>query len=325
MKKRLFKKPVTLIYFYLILFPFVANSQNMNHSYLKQEFNLAGERSQQTQFYVMKSECINYALDGKRLSKDVYRLYLKWDPAKIAEKPGEEMTCVKFTVQFGDSAEVVIPALANWSYSFKDGIDAQNQVFGIDHSKFENLKYSNGNLIPTDKAYHVYNAFIDFHAFCNVFAERITEGKGIQDLKKIGQKIVHAAAFSEAPTHLGKNIIAGSFFKNGEITLEFKGLSAVNDRGCALIGFDSGESSFKMIVKPMPDFEVVAVGSSHYKGDIYKDLASNWVQKVTFNEIVVTEATMPMPPNKVNSVVERNVLIDSVSEEAILKFVSQIP
>ncbi len=75
-----------------------------------------------------------------------------------------------------------------------------------------------------------------------------------------------------------------------------------------------------MIINPMPDIKVVAVGSSHCQGDIYKDLASNWVQKVTFNEIVVTEATMPMPPNKVNSVVERNVLIRNVGEGEFLKY-----
>lgn len=284
MKKYAFTKSNIVIYFYFILFPFVAYSQTVEHSYLKQEFNLAAERSQETQFYMMKSECINYALDGKRLSKDVYRLYLKWDPAKIAGKTRYEMTVVKFTVQFGDGPEAAIPVLANWSYSYFDGIDAQNQVFGIDHSKFENLKDSKGNIIPTDKAYHVYNAFIDFHAFCNVFAEPTTEGNGIQDLKKIGQKIVHAAAFSEAPTHLGKNILAGSFFRNGEITLEFKGLTVANNRDCALIGFDSGQSSFKMIVKPMPDIEVVAVGSSHYKGDIYKDLVSNWELPTAFEK-----------------------------------------
>ena len=315
MKTKLCKKFIIFSHILSVLLPFVAFSQPGVNSALTQEFNLAAERSQEIQYYFLKSECINYALDGKRLSKDIYQLYLKWVPAKIAGKAGDEMTVVKFTVQFGDSVEVAIPVLVNWSYSFKDGIDKKNQVFGIDHSQFENLKDSNGNLIPTNKAYHVYNAFIDFHAFCIVFAEPAAEGKGIQDLKKIGQKIVHAAAFSEPPTHLGKNILAGSFFKNGEITLEFKGLSIANNRECALIGFDSGESSFKMIVKPMPDFEVVAVGSSHYKGDIYKDLVSNWVQKVTFDEIVVTEATIPTPPNKVNSVVERNVLIVNVSEE----------
>ena len=320
MKTKLFTKPNILIYFYFILVPLLAYSQSDINSFLSHEFNLAGEGSQETQFFVLTSECINYALDGKRLSKDFYKLFLKWVPTEDAKKDGDEFTCVKFTVQFGEAKEVTIPALANWSYLYHEGIDEKNQVFGIDHSKFENLKDSDNNPIATDKSYHVYNAFIDFHAFCNVFAEPMAEGNGIQDLKRIGQKIVHAAAFSEPPTHLGKNISAGSFFKNGEITLEFKGLSVANDRDCALIGFDSGESSFKMIVKPMPDFEVIAVGSSHYKGDIYKDLASNWVQKVTLNEIVVAEATMPMPPNKVNSVVERNLLIRNVSEGEFLKY-----
>lgn len=308
------------VLFFLILFSITARSQSKAVSCLKQEFDLAGKRSLETQLYLMKSECINYSLDGKRTGTDVYKLHLKWVRAKNAGQVDDKFTCVKFTVKFADAEEATIQALENWSYSFFDGIDEANQVFGIDHSKFENLKDSKGNLIPTNKAYHVYNAFIDFHAFCNVFAEPTAEGNGIQDLKKIGQKVVHAAAFSEAPTHLGKNNLDGSFFKNGEIILEFKGLSVANDRECTLIGFDSGESSFKMIVKPMPDFEVVAVGSSHYWGDIYKDLNSNWVQKVVLEEIVVAEATMPMPPNKVNSVVERNLVIQNVSEEEFLKF-----
>lgn len=320
MKEKIIIRLKIFVCFFIILFPLKALSQQNVNSLLKQEFNLAGERTQKTQYFFMKSECINYALNGKRLSKDICKIYLKWVPAKIAEQASDELTCVKFAVQFGDAPEVTIPSLENWSYSPNNGIDEKNQVFGIDHSKFENLKDINDNVIPTVKAYHVYNAFIDFHGFCNVFAEPTPDENGIQNLKKIGQKIVHAAAFSEAPTHLGKNILDGSFFKNGEITLEFKGLSFTNDRECTLIGFDSGESSFKMIVKPTPDFEVVAVGSSHYKGDIYKDLASNWVQKVTFDEIVITEATMPMPPNKVNAVVERNGVIRNVGEGELLNY-----
>lgn len=318
MRQKLIVLPVICIFLFLISIPSVTFSQKIDESCLRKEFNLAGKHSQQTQFYVMKSELINYALDGKRVSKDLYKLYLKWVPATIAQKDGDEFTCVRFTVQIGDAPEATIPALENWSYSLFPGIDEKNQVFGIDHSKFENLKYINSNAIPTDKTYQVFNAFVDFHSFCNVFPERTLEGKGVQDLAKIGQKIVHAAAFSEPPAHQGK-ISAGSFFKNGEITLEFKGLSAVNDRACALLGVDSGESSFKAIINLMPDVQVVAIGSSHYKGDIYKDLQSNWIQKVVFDEVVVTEATMPMPPNKVNSVVERNTVIRNVSETEFLK------
>jgi hypothetical protein len=70
-----------------------------------------------------------------------------------------------------------------------------------------------------------------------------------------------------------------------------------------------------MIMQPMPNMEIQAVGSSHYRGDIYKDLATNWVQKATMIETVVSETALPMPPNKINSVVERIILIRNVDEK----------
>ena len=285
-------------------------------SILGQEFDLAGEPAQESQYFMMESRLISYALDGKRIGTDIFRLQLKCVPAKIAGKEGDEYTCVRFTVQQGNNPEAEIPVLKNWKYLFYEaGIDDQGQVFGIDHSKFENLTDSNGNAIPPDKSYHVYNAFIDFHSFCNVFAAKAPEGSGIQNLTKIGQKIVHSAAFTEPPVNLGSNISEGSYFKNGEITLEFKGLSVVNGSSCALIEYDSGESSFKMIMNPMPNMEVQTTGSSHYKGDIYKDLKTNWVQKATMIEFVISETTLPMPPNKINSVNERQIIIRNVSEK----------
>jgi len=280
-------------------------------SSLSKEFDLAGERSIEAQYYIMESKLVNYSLDGTRTGNDVFRLYLKYEPSE----QGEEYICTKFTVQLDDAPEVTVPVLDNWSYVYYPDIDEQGQVFGIDHSRFDNLKDENGNPIPPDKSYHVYNAFIDFHSFCNVFAQPTTEGRGIQDLTKIGQKIVHAAAFSEPPTNLGENIEDGSFFKNGEITLEFRGLGIVNDKTCAIIGYDSGESNYKMISKPMPNFEVITTGTSHYFGDIYKDLATNWVQKVTLAEFVVSETTLPMPPNTINSINEREIIIKNVNEE----------
>ena len=283
---------------------------------LNKEFDFTGAHSQQPQYFIMESKLITYALDGKRLGMDVYRLHLKCVPAKLAKTAGDEYTCARFTVQQGEGAEAVIPALANWTYVFKGtDQDEKGQVLGIDHSKFVNLVDADGKALPIDKTYHVYNAFIDFHAFCNVFAEPTTAGNGIQNLKKIGQKIVHAAAFSEPPVNLGNNIAVGSSFKNGEITLEFKGVSIVNGKPCALLEYDSGASSFKMIMKPMPEMEVRTVGSSHYFGDIYKDLVTQWVQKVTMTELVVSETILPMPPNKVNNVIERNIVIRNVSED----------
>jgi hypothetical protein len=69
----------------------------------------------------------------------------------------------------------------------KPGGDEKGQMFGIDRGKFERIVDTTGKSLPADKAYHVYNAFVDFHTFCNVFAERAA-GRGIQDLKKIGDK-----------------------------------------------------------------------------------------------------------------------------------------
>jgi hypothetical protein len=295
-----------------------AESAVKDDAILRQTFKLGGERSQQTQYFLMESKLLTYALDGKRVGTDVFRLRLKCVPAKTAGKDGDEYTCTKFTVQLGDEPEVEVPALKNWTYVFKTlpmGLDEKGQVLGIEHARFEDLVDSGGQALPPDKSYHVYNAFIDFHGFCNIFAERIEGGRGVQDLKSIGQRIVHAAAFTEAPVNLGSSVDEGSTFKNGEVTLEFKGLSRVAGAACAMVGFDSGESSFKMIVKPMPDMEVRTVGSSHYKGDIYIDLVTNWVKKATMDELVVTETTLPMPPGKVNAVIERNIVIRNVSAE----------
>ncbi|MCP4258346.1 MAG: hypothetical protein GY774_12735 [Planctomycetes bacterium] len=283
---------------------------------LRQTFNLGGRRSNQIQYFLMESKLLTYALDGKRVSTDVFRLRLKCVPAKTAGTKGDQWTCSKFTVQLGDEPEVEVPAMKNWTYVFKippTGIDDKGQTLGIDHAQFANLVDASGKAIPPDKSYHVYNAFIDFHAFCDIFADRIEGGRGIQDLKSIGQKIVHAAANTEAPVNLGSSVAKGSTFKNGEVTMELKGLSRVDGAACAMVGYDSGESSFKMFVKPMPDMEIRTVGSSHYQGDIYIDLLTNWVRKATLYELVVSEVTLPTPPGKVNSVIERDIIVRNVS------------
>jgi hypothetical protein len=304
----------SLILILLLTISVNMKAQDFSASLLKQEFQLTGQKSSETQYYSMETRVVSYAPDGKRSGAVTYRLKLKCVPGK----DGEEYTSKEFTLQKDDTPPVTIPALAGWTYLFKrteSGLDEKGQVLGIDHSKFENLSDSTGKVLPPDKAYAVYNSFIDFHSFCNVLAEKTTEGKGIQDLKKIGQKIIHAAAFSEPPVNLGRNIKQGSTFKNGEVTLEFKGLGVVDDRDCALLGFDSGESSFKMIMQPTPEMEIIAVGGSHYQGDIYIDLESKWVRRVSMTEMVVIEVQLPMPPSKVNSVVERISTIHAVSKK----------
>jgi hypothetical protein len=291
-----------------------SEQKRADDSILRQTFNLGAPRSAQAQSFEMETRVITYAPDGKRVNTDVLRLWLKCTPGKDAD----QYTCQKFTVQFGSAPAAALPALENWTYAFKGtatGMDEKGQVFGIDHAKFEKLVDANGQPLPADKVYFVYNTFIDFHAFCNAFAEPTTGGKGIQDLKSIGQKIIHAASFTEPPVNLGGNIAKGSTFKNGEVTLELKGLSIVDETACAIVAFDSGQSSFQMIVKPMPNMEVRSVGSSHYKGDLYIDLATRWVRKVVMDELVVTETTVPILPNKISAVIERNSVIRNVTTQ----------
>jgi len=288
--------------------------KRMDDSILRRTFDLAAKRTPQPQAFEMESRMITYALDGKRISTDIFRLHLKCVPARATGQSADEYTCTKFTVQLAGAPEVELPAMKDWTYLFTPA-NEKGPTFGIDHAHFEKLTDAKGQPVPVDKAYHVYNAFIDFHAFGNVFAEPAAGGKGIQDLKTIGQKIVHAAAFTEPPVNLGTSVKEGSTFKNGEVTLAFKGLSLVDDAACALVAYDSGESSFQMIFTPMPNMDVRTVGSSHYKGDIHVDLATRWVRRATMNEWVVTETTVPTLPNKMNAVVERNLVIRNVTSK----------
>jgi hypothetical protein len=276
-----------------------AQSPSDPKSLLVESFDLGGKRASSLQFFVMASKLTVHTPDGKRVGTDIYRLRLKCNPVQPGED-GEEYVCARFTFQPEGGAEMDIPALADWKYVFKPSGDKKGHIFGIDRAKFDGIADSAGKALRPDQAFHVYNAFIDFRSVCNVFAERTKAGRGIQDLKRIGDKIVHASAFTEP------SVGPGSFFKNGEVTLEFKGLSRINGKSCALIGYDSGESSFKV---------ATTTGSSHYFGDIYRDLAGGWVQKATMTEIVVSETTQPAPPNKVNAVIERLIEVRNVSQK----------
>ena len=290
-----------------------ASSQN----FLTQDFNLVPQHSKDTQYFEMESRLLNYALDGTRLGTDVYHLLLRCIPSADPAK-GDQYTCLKFTVQINGTPEVTVPSLTNWQYFFNltaSAKDEKGQVFGIDHAKFENIKDANGNPIPVGNTYHVYNAFIDFHSMY-VFCENSGAGNGIQNLKHLGDKVIHAASNSQPPVNLGSQVAEGSYFKNGEVTLLFKGVSLENQKTCALIEYDSGESSFSMKMKPMPTMEVNTKGSSHYWGDIYKDLASGWFQKATLHEMVVSETNVPGMA-KINAVIERNISIKNIKQPVL--------
>jgi hypothetical protein len=153
-----------------------------------------------------------------------------------------------------------------------------------------------------------YITFIDFHSINDVFSRPMKFGAGIQDLREIGQRIVHPASFIEAPVKFGTEIKSGSSFRNGEVTLEFKGVSVVDGVACALVAYDAGESKLKMIVPVPDDQESVTEGGDHYKGDMYVDLASRWVRKATLDEHLVAETRTP-PGSNTSEHTVRHILI----------------
>jgi len=311
MRRKTYKQFI-LVFLFLPFSYLSAQQISTAKKLLMQDYNLVPPHSKDTLYYEMESKLEKHALDGTPQGLDVYRLFLRCVPS-VSSSKGDEYTCLKFTVQVNNSADVSIPELAGWKYFFSltNKEDERGNTFGIDHGKFEKLTDEKGKMLPLENTYHVYNAFIDFHTM-SVFAEKTDTGKGAQNLKHIGDKIIHGASFSQPHVSLGSQVAEGSYFKNGEITLAFKGLGFVDEKTCALLEYDSGESSFYMIMTPMPDMKVNSKGSSHYWGDIYKDLSTGWIRKASLHEIVISETTVP-GIDKIHSVIERSISIKSGS------------
>lgn len=288
---------------------------------LRGPFDLSAPRVPAILHFLMETRVVHIGFDGKRTGVETMTQKLKCVPGALSSPPAasDEYTCAEFRLQIGDGPAATIPALAGWTYRFSlgegTGIDASGQVFGIPHAKFEELVDSRGAKLPPALRYFVYNTFIDFHGFHDVFPRPIPGGGGggVQDLTAVGQRIVHASAFTAPPVNLGSGIKEGSYFKNGEVTLEFKGLTVVDGAACAILAFDSGESTLKMIMPLGADKEIVTTGGSTYRGDIYIDLATRWVRKVALDESVVSQTVLPGPAPKMDAYVIRHLLLRLIS------------
>ncbi len=259
-------------------------------------FDLAAPRKAEVREYVQETRLVHMNMKGQRTGTEALILKLRCTPSELRGKPGDEYTCLEFSLLKKDGETVTIPALAGWTYVFTrtgTDMDAKGQVFGIPHEKFTGLVDSKGVALDVEHGYFVYNSFIDFHGFDDVFARPSPEGAGLQDLTVPGQAIIHAAAFTEPPVNLGEGIKPGSYFRNGEVKLAFKGLGLADGRACAVIGFDSGESTLKMIMPMGADAEIVTEGGSEYIGDLYIDLETRWVRKITLDEFVISETRLP--------------------------------
>lgn len=281
-----------------------------------QRFELGGERLRVPQEFTQETRIVSYAADGTRGATDIYRLRLRSTPAAAGKPDGDTITCLGLTVQLGGQAEAEIPSLRGLTYvldlSPENGTGGR-PVLGVPHAPFEQLVDAAGRPVPPGNAYHVYNAFADFHSFCDIFPRPMGAQAGVEDLHRLGERLVHATAGSKPPVNVGGVVADGSFFQNGEITLALKGLGAVDGATCAVLGVDSGRSSFAMLMRPAPEMEIRTTGASHYQGDIHLNLATRWVSLVEASEIVVSRTKLPMPPHRVDSIVERTIVIRNVS------------
>jgi hypothetical protein len=284
---------------------------------LRGPFNLSISRKPEPQDFHMQTQFVHIGFDGKRTGTETYLLRLRCIPAALSGKNVDEYMCGEFGLQLNAGGIMTIPALKLWTYRFDlmSGIDGKGPVFGIPHDQFEGITDSLGNKLSPDIRYAIYNNFIDFHTFNDIFARPMKFGKGIQELKSLGDRIVHAVALHEAPINFGTLIKPGSVFRNGEVTLELKGVSVVDEVACALVEYDSGECTLKMIMTLSKDQEVVIEGGSEYKGDIYIDLETGWVRKATLDEFVVTETAATNAPTKIFGYTVRHILLRLISQQ----------
>ena len=143
---------------------------------------------------------------------------------------------------------------------------------------------------PLKSGTRVYSAFYYYHSYTD-FAEPPSQGHGIQDLKRIGDRVVVEGSFMESPLP-GKLAKDSSFWKNGEITLVFNGLSIVDGKSCAVLGLDSGVCHWSMPMTYMPIMNLKTVGVSNYQAGIYLDLESRWIRKLDMVLFEITSTTM---------------------------------
>lgn len=279
---------------------------------LNKSYDLGGERAAESRYYYFETVLKHFDKDGTRSPGNEFRLWLEVRPSDDGRV---EYVSRKFTFSRLGEDEVAIPSLKDWEYSIGAGIDDEGRVFGIEHKRFMSLMDAKARFIDIETGYMIYNAFIDFHALSDVLASGAGEVADIGSLRNIGDKIVHHAASSAAPIGLGEAMKKGSEFRNGEITLEFKGLSMVDGEACALLEYDSGDSSFIMYMESMPGMDMIAEGASHYFGDVYVELDSKWLRKATLYELVVTQVTSNGKPTQ-NGIIERKLRLASMTKEA---------
>lgn len=257
---------------------------------LARPFDLAIARATEAHTFQIQTRYGHFSSAGKKLESHEYTLRLS-----CGATAGAPCTCHELTVRTNDGTAVGIAELTNWSYVFDSsltGADERGPLWGIPQERFAQLTDNHGAALPFSVRYAAYVSLIDFHSINDVFSRPMPFGPGIQDLKEIGQRVIHPASFIEAPVQFGKEILPGSTFKNGRVTLEFAGVGIFDGAPCALVAYDAGESTLKMLVALADGAASATEGGSQYKGVIHIDLRSGWVRRATLEEHLIAQANI---------------------------------
>lgn len=254
----------------------------------QKSFQIPRERTDESLSYVIEVEMRFHTPRTEKVKQVRYQIELDCVPVigPAAEENLVEYTCRQFSVEKGTRPAVTIPDLDEWSYQFawpSSNIAPDGSAFGLPMSKFLALKDSAE--VPVN-GMMAYNAMTDYHVLCNVYAQPI-EGGGIQDLKAIGEKVRHATAGQITSLVGVPGMKEGSEFRHGDVALDLIGIGQVDQRNCAIVGFDSGENQNRMLMEPAPNFKIESSGYSRHRGELYIDLETGWVLKATMMEIVV--------------------------------------
>jgi len=260
------------------------------------EFDLVGERAREIHYYMVQSELATHSSKGALKNRDIYCEILKVEPGNRSAGEADRFTCKKFSIIPGDASEVRIPSLEGFSYDVNkdlldaNGIDQNGELYSVPEETFEGLIDDSGAKLAFEVGYQVYSAFYYYHSFTD-YAEPPSQGKGIQNLKRIGDHVVVEGSYAESPLP-GKLAKDSAFWKNGEITLAFNGLSIIDGKPCAILGLDSGVCHWNMPMTYMPIMNLKTTGVSNYQADIYLDLETKWVRKLDMVLFEITKTTM---------------------------------
>ncbi len=281
---------------------------------LEGTFDFSRPRISEKRYYEVRSEATFFSASGGRTRGDACRMLLVAEPPRWGVEADAIYRCFLFTMTDSIGMEFHVPRLEGYTHPFllnESSVDDRGYLYSIDHGLFSILADALGRPLTSRQKTAAYDAFIDFHRFCDYYARPTFLGKGIQDLHRVGDSVIHAAAYRLLPeAERRETTEPTTTSRNGEVTLEFLGISLRGGEQCALMRVDSGECSrFYTNNRGEP----VVTGSFRYRADLNVELVSGWVAGAAVVERIL--AGGPDDGGERPGFLERTFKVRSLSKE----------